>query len=316
MAKFKDEDILNELITTAGNFNEGFKEREYPEVALAKFMTITSKGDESIDALDYGEIDGTQDLENGLIDENTTSLETEDVFINAKKGVYLRWAKSAVYTNEGVARAKMLNIALDTTKLQNLERVALLTAQKTALVGHPKVKVVEGLLTNAAVAKNDLTAGTALSAMTGAEARDFFLKMIDFGYQKNGGLVVPNTIALDVKDLMTLASKYDNSIGAINGGVNALTAIKEALIQTTGVNIDIVGIPLGFAVGLGGGKGKNRAAVYTNSEDVVSTDWAIRPQATAPFQRSILSWEVAIQAKFTGALIRQLDKITYTDYKA
>ncbi len=313
--KLRDEEILSQLASAAASFNEGFKEREYPEVQLANFVPITQKGDESIDALDYGEIEGTQDLENGLIDENTTSLETEDLNITAKKGLYLSWAKSAVYTSEAVARAKRLDIELDTAKLRNLERVALLTMQKTALLGHKKIGGVQGLLTNANVKAKDLTAGTAISAMTGAEARAFFLSLIEFGYEQNGGLLIPNTIAIDSKDLMALASKYDNSIGAVNGGINALTAIKEALSQSTGVDVNIVGIPLGFAQDLGG-KGKNRAVVYTKSEDVLSTDWALSPTAMQPFQRSVLSWEIAVKAKFTGTLIRQLDKVAYVNYKA
>lgn len=313
--KLRDEEVLSQLASAAASFNEGFKEREYPEVQLANFVPITQKGDESIDALDYGEIEGTQDLENGLIDENTTSLETEDLNIVAKKGLYLSWAKSAVYTSEAVARAKRLDIELDTAKLRNLERVALLTMQKTALVGHKKIGGVQGLLTNANVKAKDLTAGTAISAMTGAEARAFFLSLIEFGYEQNGGLLIPNTIAIDSKDLMALASKYDNSIGAVNGGVNALMAIKEALSQSTGVDVNIVGIPLGFAQDLGG-KGKNRAVVYTKSEDVLSTDWALSPTAMQPFQRSVLSWEIAVKSKFTGTLIRQLDKVAYVNYKA
>ncbi|MBR8461483.1 DUF2184 domain-containing protein [Campylobacter sp. faydin G-24] len=314
MARLTDADILNEIINTATSFNEGFKERQYPEVALAKFMSITQNGDESIDAIDYGEIEGTQDLENGLIDENTTSLETEDVYINAKKGVYLNWAKGAIYTTQGVARAKALGINLDTTKLQNLERVALLTAQKTALVGHPKVKAVEGLLTNKSVKRGERLTNTPLSSMSSMEARDFFLRMIDFGYATNGGLLIPDTVAIDAKDLMSLASKYDETI-TVNGMVSALTSIKQAINESTGVNINILGIPLGFATNLSA-KGKNRAVVYTNSEDVVSTDWAIAPTAMPPFARSSLSYEVAIRAKFTGALIRQLDKIAYVDYEA
>lgn len=313
--KLRDEEILSQLASAAASFNEGFKEREYPEVQLANFVPITQKGDESIDALDYGEIEGTQDLENGLIDENTTSLETEDLNITAKKGLYLSWAKSAVYTSEAVARSKKLDIELDIAKLSNLERVALLTMQKTALVGHTKLPAVQGLLNNTNVKAKDLTAGAAISAMTGAEARAFFLSLIEFGYEQNGGLLIPNTIAIDSKDLMALASKYDNSIGAVNGGVNALTAIKEALSQSTGVDVNIVGIPLGFAQDLGG-KGKNRAVVYTKSEDVLSTDWALKPTAMQPFQRSVLSWEIAIKAKFTGTLIRQLDKVAYVNYKA
>jgi hypothetical protein len=315
--KIRDEEILNQLATAAATFNEGFKEREYPEVQLAKFMSITSKGGENVDEIEYGETDGTQDLDNGLIDENTTSLETEDVYINAKKAPCLVWAKGAIYTAEAVARAARLDINLDDAKLRNLERVALLTMQKTALIGHAKVKRVTGLLTNGAVKKQDFTGGSnkALSAMTGVEARDFFLKLIDLGYERNGGLVVPDTIAVDSRDLMGLAGKYDDTIGGGKIAVNVLANIKEAIKESAGVDVDIVGIPLGFARDLAG-KGKNRAAVYTNAEDVVSADWAMHPQAFPPFQRSVLSWEIAIKAKFTGCLIRSLDKIFYADYKA
>ena len=56
--KLRDEEILSQLASAAASFNEGFKEREYPEVQLANFVLSHKKGDESIDALDYGEIEG------------------------------------------------------------------------------------------------------------------------------------------------------------------------------------------------------------------------------------------------------------------
>ena len=58
--KLRDEEVLSQLANAAASFNEGFKEREYPEVQLANLVPITQKGDESIDTLDYGEIEGTQ----------------------------------------------------------------------------------------------------------------------------------------------------------------------------------------------------------------------------------------------------------------
>ncbi|MCZ6172434.1 major capsid family protein [Campylobacter ureolyticus] len=314
MPFFKDQEIVNTLIETANTFNEGFATREYPDIQLSKFVPITQRGNENIDALDYGELEGTQDLNNGLIDENTTSLETEDLSITAKKGLYLLWAKAAPYTKQAVLRAKNLGIDLDTEKLANLERVALLTMQKTALIGHPMVNGVDGLLTNKNVATKDLTGGKAIKDMTRAEARDFFLNIIDFGIETNGGLIIPNTIAIDGRDLMTLASKYDNSIGGADNGLNALATIKQAISDTMGTSIEIVGIPLNFAKGIGKGKG-NRVAIYTKDENVLSTDWAVAPRAMPPYQRSSVSFEIAVESKFTGCLIRQLDKIAYIDYK-
>lgn len=314
MFNFKDQEIVNTLIETANTFNEGFETREYPDIGLAKFVPITQKGNENIDALDYGELEGTQDLNNGLIDENTTSLETEDLNIVARRGLYLTWAKATTYTKYAVLKAQTSNIDLEAEKLANLERSALLAMQLTALIGHKMMDGVDGLLTNKNVATKDLTSGKAIKDMTRAEARDFFLKIISFGIETNGGLIVPNTIAIDNMDLMSLASKYDSSIGGADNGLNALTTIKQALNDTMGINIEIVGIPNNFAKGIGKGK-SNRVAVYTKSEDVLSTDWAVAPRAMPPYQRSSVSFEIAVESKFTGCLIRQLDKIAYIDYK-
>lgn len=45
-------------------------------------------------------------------------------------------------------------------------------------------------------------------------------------------------------------------------------------------------------------------------------DWALAPTAGDVFKRSTTSWEVPVEAQFTGTIIRKLDRIIYVDYKA
>lgn len=308
-------DVQNLLEQAAIDFDKTFETQEYPDVQLGKFLTITNSGNEQTTEVLYGEQKGTQDLDNGVIDENTTSLETEDVYVAAKKMGYIDWAKSAVYTSKGVVRAAKLGIQLDTVKLENLRGVCLRTIQKTVLAGHERRTDVTGLINNPSVNVHDLTKGKPISEMTGGEARKFFIDLIKLGYQASDQIVMPNTIAIDNMDLLTLSGLYDASITNGVSNVNALQAIKQALNELAGQDISIVGIPMGFAQGKGKRRA-NRACVYVNDESTVFTDWALPPTTGDVFQRSPLSWEIPVEAQFTGAIIRKLDRFVYVDYKS
>ena len=312
MDELEVQDVLEQ---TAVDFDKTFEKQEYPDIQLGKFMTITNKGNVQTTDVAYGEETGTQDLDNGVIDESTTSLETEDVNIKAKKMGYIDWGKVAVYTRLGVERAKKLGIQLDTSKLENLRGVCLRTIQKTALIGHARRTDVTGMLNNKAVNIEDMSKLKSISAMTGAEARAWFINLVKLGYKASDEIIMPNTIAIDNMDLLTLSGLYDASItnGATN--INALQAIKQSLNDFAGQPIDIVGIPMGFAQGVAKA-GINRAAVYTNDEQTIFTDWARPPSTGAVFQRSSTSFEIPVEAQFTGAIIRKLDRFIYVDYKA
>lgn len=308
-------DIQEVIEQTAIDFDKSFEKQEYPDVQLGKFMTITNKGNVQTTDVAYGQETGTQDLDNGVIDESTTSLETEDVNIEAKKMYYIDWAKAVVYTKLGVERAKKLGIQLDTTKLENLRGVCLRTIQKTALIGHARRRDVTGMLNNGAVNIEDMSKQKAIGDMTGAEARAWFINLIKLGYKASDEIIMPDTIAIDNMDLLTLSGLYDSSItnGATN--INALQAIRQSLNEFAGQNIEIVGVPMGFAQGVAK-QGVNRAVVYTNNESTIYTDWARAPATGDVFQRSSMSFEVPVEAQFTGAIIRKLDRFLYVDYKA
>jgi len=312
-----DMEIQDLLEQTATEFNEAFAETEYPEINLGEFLTITQEGNRETERRAYGEITGTQDLDNGLVDENTTSLETEDVNIKAKKMAYLDWGKAVVYTQLAIIRANKLGLKLDTVKLDNLRAVALRTIQKTVMAGHAKRKDVTGMINNASVDRFDLTGSTytALGDMTGPEARQFMLNLVRYAFEGSGSIVMPNTIAIDSADLMYLSGLYDNALTNGQSNINALTAIRQSLNEYAGINVDILGIPMGFAAGKGKGN-NNRAIVYLNDKATVYTDWALAPSAGQPFQRSSLSWEIPVEAQFTGAIISQLDRYFYVDYKS
>lgn len=305
-------DLINETTT---DFNNEFKPELYPDVRIGDFMTITNKGSRKTSEKAYGEISGTQDLDGGSIDENTTTLETEDVKIKAKKAPYYDWGKSVIYTKLGVERSAALGIELDTTKLEHLRGVAFRSMQKTALCGHAKRKDITGLLNNRSVEIEDITKGKPLDQMSGGEVRKWFINLFKLGFQQSGSIIMPNTIAIDSMDLLTLSGMYDKEITNGNGSINVLQAVKTALEEFAEQPIHFAGIPQNFAAQAGKNKSA-RAVVYTNTEDVIYQDWALAPTADAVFQRSPVSYEVAIQAQYTGAIITQLDRILYIDYKS
>lgn len=312
MEDFQIIDLINEETTA---FNNTFNPDVYPDVRIGDFMTITNVGNRQTSYKAYGEQSGTQDLDGGLVDENTTVLETEDVNISAKKAPYLDWAKSVIYTELAVERASALGIKLDTVKLENLRGVALRSMQKVAISGHSLRTDVTGMLNNGSVEIENLTTGKALSAMTGAEVRAWFINLFKVGYQRSNGILMPNTVAIDSMDLLTLSGMYDTTITNNDGTINVLQAVKNTLRDFVGFEVNITGIPQGLALNAGTSKkGAARAVVYTNSVDVISQDWALAPTAKPAFQKSPLSYEVPVEAQYTGAIINKLDRIVYVDY--
>ncbi|MGG7074336.1 major capsid family protein [Campylobacter sp. 9BO] len=311
--RFKDSDIFSAVAAAATTYNEGFNERTYPDIGLNKFLTLTQKGDAGDDEIAYGEVSGTHDLDGGFIDENTTSIELSSVNYTAQKAPYIAWQKGAIYTDLAVSRALRLGESLDATELSNLEREAYLAAQRVALIGSKQKTNLHGLLTHPRIKTQDLSSCKAIAEMNGAELRDFFLKIVELGYDNNGGMVQPSTIVLGCTDLRAAALKFDATLGTQNANISAVTAIKAAL-KDSGVDIEILGVPFGLARGISK-KTANRVAIYSNREDVVSADWSIVPTALEPIRKDT-GYSVSILAKYTGAIIRQLDKVAYIDYKA
>lgn len=305
-------DLINEATT---KFNGDFDPEQYPDVRIGDFMTITREGNRITQKKRYGESSGTQDLDNGLIDENTTTLETEDVNISAKEAPYIDWGKSVIYTNLGVERAKALDINLDTEKLETLRGVAFRTIQKVALKGHEKRTDVTGMLNNPSVEIFNLTKGKPLSEMNGKEVRAWFINLFKSGYRHSGGIVMPNTVAIHDDDYLTLSGSYDKDITNGNGTINVLKAIKDAISDFIGQEAKILPIPQGFAENAGIDQSA-RAVVYTNTKEVIYQDWALAPTAGEATRRGSLAFEVAMQAQYTGAVIRKLDRILYVDYKS
>ena len=315
MDEMEIQDLLEQ---TATEFNNTFEEREYPDIVLGDFLTITQDGNRATEQRAFGEIMGTQNLDNGLVDENTTSLELEDLSIKARKMDYIDWAKAVVYTKLAVIRAEKLGIKLDTAKLENLRDVALRTIMKVGFIGHARRPDVTGLLNNKAINRFDLSgaAHKSIKEMSGPEARAFILNIVRYAYEGSGSIVMPDTIAIDSADLMYLSSVYDNDLTHGQSNINALTAIRQSLNEYAGIDVNIIGIPMGFAIGKGKGNGNNRAVVYKNASDVIWMDWALAPSAGQPFQRSSLSWEIPVEAQFTGVIVSKLDRIFYVDYKS
>lgn len=296
-------------------FDNNFENKEYPTFVLPEFVPIESIGGYGGRYSQYGQLDGRGSLDDGLIGDTTSSTETVDVNVELIESPIKTWAKSTQWNIQALYEAQEAGLPLDTWKLENLRNNAMQTLQKVGFKGHARDNRIQGLLNNTAIEAASVTPTKALDEMTSEELRIFFVSLFKSAYERSGANLVPDTLAIDAGDLMTLRTVGGSNIITTDGGyVSALNQIEAALSDIAGRAVSIRGIPNNYAVGAGVG-GKSRAVVYSNESDILRMNVPVMPENLGEIiRKNVLTFESTMYMRFGGVDIRQPELVSYVDY--
>lgn len=299
-------------------FDQSFEKKEYPAFVLPEFVPIESVGGYGGRYSQYGELDGRGDLDDGLIGDSTSSTETVDVNVEMIESPIKTWAKSTQWNIQALYEAQEAGLPLDTWKLENLRNNAMQTLQKVGFKGHVRDNRLQGLLNNSKIGVSNIVPAKPLDQMTGEELRAFFVSIFKAGYSKSGANLVPDTLAIDAVDLMTLRTITASNIITTDGGyTSALTQIEAALSDIAGRAVSIKGIPNNFAQKAGADGVKSRAVVYTNESDILRMNVPVMPENLGDLiRKNVLTFESTLYMRFGGVDIRQPDLVSYVDYSS
>lgn len=306
------EAALNEALT---EFDASFETKEYPEFVLPQFVPLESIGGYGQRYTRYGELDGRGDLDAGLIGDTTSSVETADVNVELKESPVVTWVQSTQWNIQALHEAREAGLPIDTWKLENLRNVATQTLQKVGFLGHARDDRLKGLLTNPNIEASSVVPTKPIDQMTAEELRSFFTSIFRAGYVKSGSVLVPDTLAIDAGDLMYLRTVNASNIITTDGGyISALTQIEAALSDIAGKQVSIKGIPAEY--GQQAVAGKNRAVVYTNTNEVLRMNVPVYPETMGEVEKFKLTFEAFLYMRFGGVDIRQPDLVSYVDYES
>lgn len=312
--QFKLIDGLNILVPALAAFRAQMVEEKYPEIVFPQFVHVDSSGGTGLTNKMHFEVTSASDLDDGLVGDKTTSLDTVGVDFTPKEAPIVSWAKGVEYTLRELEICARLNIQVDTEKLRVLRQNADQTLQKVAFVGHGRDNRIKGLLNSPVVtpvkAVKGATAAKGWTEMTGDEAANALINMFSTILDKTELIAAPDTLALPMTDFVAVATKPRHASGS---DTTVLEYVTQALKAAAGRDVTIKGIPLKYADKAGAG-GKKRAVAYINSPQHVVFDVPVTPEMLDAQPKGLLAWQTGMRMDFGGVTFLEPQSAAYFDY--
>jgi hypothetical protein len=295
------------------------QEKELPEINIGQAVPVTEGLDFATEEWEYGVTEVRGSVKNGVIGIKTTSLETIDSTIEAKKSPVVQWAKGLVYTQQEIEKALKLGINLPTKKQNDLYANAVATIQYAGYVGHEQKAGQEGLLTGLQVDVHNDTSGKTLEEMSSEE----FVKMILSAYKKvwsrSNYTIQPTHIAMDAADFMTAMQKFDPNSQIVGTDLLPIAAMDRVMAalrkasQNESFNINFVKVPAQYAKQIN--KNKSRLVIYSHDEDYLEMKVHM-PELLETMRKDLLAYHSGYRSAFTGVMWKEPKSAQYVDYKA
>lgn len=307
--KFTLNDGLNILVPALAAFREQMVEEKYPEIVFPQFVHVDNSGGTGLTDKIHFEVESASDLDDGLIGDKTTDVDTVDVEFADRRSPIVAWGKGVTYTQRELEICSRLNIDVDTQKLRVLRQNADQTLQKVAFVGHGRDKRIKGLLNGTGIAAKPIKVAKTFEAMTGDEAASCVVDMFKTVLESTKLIAAPDTMALPMMDFVELAVKPRGE----GRDTSVLEYVREKLKAAAGKSVEIKGIPLTYADKAGAG-GKKRAIAYINSPQHVVFDIPVPPDLLDTRQKGLLAWQTGMRMDFGGVSFLEPQSAVYADY--
>lgn len=295
------------------------QEKELPSINIGEAIPVTEGLDFGVDEWEFGVTKTMGSVKNGVIGVKTTSLETVDSDIEAKKAPVVQWAKGLVYTQQEVEKGNRLGINIPTKKQDALYSNALATIQYGGYLGHEQVKGQEGLLTGTDVNIFNDTSKKSIKDMTSEEFVSMLLTGYDKVWSRSNYTIQPTHIAIDAADFMAAMQKFDPNAAIVGADLLPIAAMDRVMAalrkasQNDKFNINFVRVPAGYAKQAV--KDKTRLAIYTHDEDYLEMKVHM-PELLAVMKKDLLSYMSGYRSAFTGAMWKEPKSAQYVDYKS
>lgn len=313
--RFTLNDGLNILVPALAAFREQMVEEKYPEIVFPQFVHVDSSGGTGLTNKIHFEVESASDLDDGLIGDKTTSIDTVDVDFKPNDAPIVAWSKGVTYTLRELEICARLNIQVDTQKLRVLRQNADQTLQKVAFVGHARDKRVTGLLNSPLVkpvkALKGSTGSLDFAGMDGDQMAAALIDMFNAILEKTELIAAPDTLALPLTDFVHAATTPRGE----GRDTSVLEYVTEKLKAAAGRPVDIRGIPLKYADKAGVG-GKKRAIAYINSPQHVVFDVPVPPETLDAQPKGLLAWQTGMRMDFGGVTFLEPQSAAYFDYAA
>ena len=310
---------LNYTKTALTQVNKKLIRTKLAEVVFPRFVKVDSQRVVGFDTKKYLTVNGAGTTDGGLISAETTVFDSVDINFGSKSTTIRGWMKTVGWNNFALEKAKATGVDIVSEKMAFLNKIANLTIQRVAFIGHPDDERLRGLLTskevkvinsvNASAAGIDMS--KAIQDMTYDEALTFFgraFSIILDSIDEDEAGVVPNTIAIDAGDRRYLASLKSKLPGATE---TALEAIKRSLENMADQSVAILGVPQGFAKKAQ--EKVSRICIYHNSEEYVVMDIPLSPTIVAPKDIGLVSVQTGMRAEFGGVTFKDERTAMYFD---
>lgn len=313
--RFTLNDGLNILVPALAAFREQMVEEKYPEIVFPQFVHVDSSGGTGLTDKIHFEIESASDLDDGLVGDKTTSIDTVAVDFKDLRSPIVSWAKGVEYTLRELEICARLNIQVDTQKIRVLRQNADQTLQKVAFIGHGRDTRITGLLNSPLVtpvkALKNSTGSLDFAKMDGDKMAAALVDMFNAILNKTELIAAPDTLALPMTDFVHAAVTPRGE----GRDTSVLEYVTEKLKAAAGKPVSIKGIPLKYA-DTAGASNKKRAIAYINSPQHVVFDVPVAPEMLDAQQKGLLAWQTGMRMDFGGVTFLEPQSAAYFDYAA
>lgn len=302
-------DYLNILQTALTQVSQDITMTKYSEIVFPQFVYVDSSADRLMDFRQHLTGDVTGDLDDGIIDINTTVFDQVDIKFGSRTTRLFPWLKTVSWTKHQLEKAAKFGVDIDTSKVKALNLNAQQTLQKVAFLGHARKSDVTGLLNSPDIKVQEAKVKKAINAMTYDEAISTFKDMFLGVFDQTNLIAAPDTIAISADDysyLALLEKDYKER--------TALQWLQEHLSGAAGKTVSIKPIPGGFAKLATSGATKKRAIAYINDAEHVVFDVPQSPTVLAAEKVGLVSYQSGLQMAFGGVTFKEQQSAIYVDY--
>lgn len=307
--QFTQKDGLNILIPALAQFREQMVTEKYPEIVFPQFVTIDSSGGRGLMEKLHFSVESASDLDDGLVGDKTTSIDTVEVDFKPGSAPIVSWAKGVTYTLRELEVCARLKIDVNIEKMRVLRQNADQTLQKVAFLGHARDTRIKGLLNSDLVEAVGIKGGKPFANGTADENAAALIDMFTRVLTSTDLIAAPDTLAIPMLDYVTLGSQPRGE----GRDTTVLKYVTDALAGIAGKPVNLKPIPLKLADTAGVG-GKKRAIAYINDAQHVVMDVPSPPEVLDVQPKGLLAWQTGIRMDLGGVTFLEPQSAKYIDY--